>query len=133
MAQKKTTANLTEAPVLTVVPAIAKAKAEPKFDVITVKVMRGLVFDAAGILKDAATSGKVENTVFPYAVKTLKSGRVTVTIGKVAAGRPKLSDTEKAERKAAVKSFRKLMTTSPDVAKKLETLTPEQIKAILGI
>jgi hypothetical protein len=116
------------APVLTVV----KAPRVSKYATITVKVATGLVFDAVGILQDAATSGRVEGTVFPFSAKTAKSGRVVVTIGKVSAGRPKMSDAEKAQAKANVKAYRALMSSNKTLAEKLLTMTPEKILAILA-
>lgn len=102
---------------------IVKTERKPRYSVLTVRVAAGLVFDAFTVLTGSVPAGT------PFTTKTLASGRAILTIGKVASGKPKLSEAEKLARKAerekinrTAKTIRKLMQTDSRVARFAETL-----------
>jgi hypothetical protein len=122
--------------------SVAVVAAEPKparvsnWRILTVKVARTVEFDAEYAISHAA-----ESLNLPIKETRSKSGRVVLAVGKVTAGRAKLTDEERAQRKAdraqvkdATKSLRKLMRTDRKMAAILAklagggTLTAEEVE-----
>jgi hypothetical protein len=100
--------NMRPEPTFTVVkePKVAK------YASYTVKIAKSLLatVDLMALLKVMVDSN------VPVTEKVLKSGKVTITVGKVTVERIKLSPEEKAARKQSVGAFRKLMRTDPNTA-----------------
>ena len=91
----------------------AKESKPSKWTVYTVRILNAI--PNGDSLFMAGFEPTANGAQVPYSRKTSKSGRIVVTLGKVASGRAKLSDAEKAARKAdretvnnAAKSLRKM-------------------------